>query len=146
MTAPADADDQLGLLGFVAVRLSDADASLAGFRALLELVQQHRIRILDLEFVSKPATGSYRLVPAEELSLLGDVIAEFAGASSRLLDVEDLAEVADQLPPESLAAVLIYEDLGLHPALAAWQASGATLLSTGAVDVDDLVEVLDRET
>ena len=67
----------------------------------------------------------------------------YAGASAHLIDGEDVADAGALIQPGSVAAVLVYEVLTVLPVIAAWESAGATLVSAGAVDVDDLDAALD---
>ena len=134
--------DYLGPLDYVVVEFSDSTAILAGLERLLALVDSGQIRVLDLEFITT-ADGGPRTVTA---SHLGAELAQFEGAASGLLDRDDLATVAAGLTPDATAAVLVYEELSMLEVFAAWEASGATIVSEGPVDVDDISAALDEGT
>jgi hypothetical protein len=80
--------------------------------ALADLVESNTIRIIDLAFVGKDADGS---VVAFELSDLDDDVQEKINAldpqTSGLLNEEDLMAAAEELDPNSSAALLVWEDL-----------------------------------
>jgi hypothetical protein len=81
--------------------------------ALAEQVEAGTIRIIDLAFVAKDADGT---VTALEL---GDVDSEVGKAYSQvftdgeglILSEEDLMAAAEELEPNSSAALLVWEDL-----------------------------------
>lgn len=135
-------DDRFGPVDFVVVQFPGGRVDAAGFAQLLDLVDRGLIRVLDLEFVTV-REGEVHTVPAAEL---GDAVAAFEGAGSGLLDREDLAEVAVQLQPGSVAAVLIYEELSLLGVLQAFEASGASVVAGGTVEVADLDSALAEPT
>ena len=118
----------------VVVELASSSAVRAGFDRLLTLVDNGVIRVLDLEFVTA-AEGVARTVAAAEVD---SALASFDGASSGLLDGNDLEAVAAQLSPGATAAVLVYEDLSVLDVIAAWKDDGAHVVSQDAVDVDTI--------
>ena len=80
--------------------------------ALAELVESETIRIIDLAFVGKDADGN---VVAFELSDLDDDVQEKINTldpqTGGLLNEEDLMAAAEELDPNSSAALLVWEDL-----------------------------------
>ena len=80
--------------------------------ALADLVESNTIRIIDLAFVGKDADGN---VVAFELSDLDDDVQEKINTldpqTSGLLNEEDLMAAAEELDPNSSAALLVWEDL-----------------------------------
>jgi len=127
-------EDHFGPVDFVVVEFSDSSTVRAGFDRLLKQVDAGVIRVLDLEFVSN-ADGVARIVPAPEI---GSELAVFEGASSGLLDRDDLDAVAAGLTQGATAAVLVYEELALLEVIEAWENGGARIIFEGPVDVDDI--------
>ena len=80
--------------------------------ALQELVGSGMVRIIDLAFVAKGADGE---VAAFELSDLDPDVQEalegIGGEVSGLFNEDDLAAAAEELEPETSAALLVWEDL-----------------------------------
>jgi uncharacterized membrane protein len=80
--------------------------------ALADLVEANIIRIIDLAFVGKDADGN---VVAFELSDLDDDVQEKINTldpqSGGLLNDEDLMAAAEELEPNSSAALLVWEDV-----------------------------------
>ncbi|HJS26495.1 MAG TPA: DUF6325 family protein [Actinomycetota bacterium] len=80
--------------------------------ALAELVEAGTIRIIDLAFVLKDADGA--VVTAEMGDLDSDVFKAFDALTPEtlgLLNEEDLAAAAEELEPNSSAALLVWEDV-----------------------------------
>jgi uncharacterized membrane protein len=80
--------------------------------ALKELVDAGTIRIIDLAFVMKDADGA--VVTAEMADLDSEVYKAFDSLSPEtmgLLNEEDLAAAAEELAPNSSAALLVWEDV-----------------------------------
>jgi hypothetical protein len=79
--------------------------------ALADLVESNTIRIIDLAFVGKDADGN---VVAFELSDLDADVQEGLGSlgeASGLLNEDDLMAAAEELDPDSSAALLVWEDV-----------------------------------
>jgi hypothetical protein len=80
--------------------------------ALADLVEAGTIRIIDLTFVGKDADGN---VLALELNDLDPDVQEAFGSVEHevggLFNEEDLEAVAEQLEPNSSAALLVWEDV-----------------------------------
>lgn len=110
---------------------------------LVDLVDRGLIRILDLVFVAKDEDGN---VAAIELADLGDEVAElavFEGASSGLLDDEDVAEAGRVLEPGTSAALLVFENSWAAPFVAAVRRSGGELVASGRIPAEDILAALD---
>jgi hypothetical protein len=80
--------------------------------ALADLVESETIRIIDLAFVGKDANGD---VVAFELSDLDEDVQEKINTldpqRGGLLNDDDLMAAAEELEPNSSAALLVWEDL-----------------------------------
>jgi hypothetical protein len=96
--------------------------------ALADLVEAGTIRIIDIAFASKDANGE---VAAFELSDLDpDVRArlENLGATSGgLFNEEDLIAAAEELDPDSSAALLVWENVWAKPLADAIRDAGGDL-------------------
>lgn len=132
-------DEHLGPVDYVVVEFTDAGAVRAGFDHLLSLVDDGRIRVLDLEFIHA-IDGVAATIEASRISAN---LAEFDGAASGLLDRHDLNTVAAGLSSGAMAAVLVYEELSVLPVLEAWENGGARIVSEGPVDLDDMDAALE---
>ncbi len=136
--------DRLGPIEFLVVEFPGGHVTAEGFRRLDALVDAGQILVLDLEFVAKDADGGVAVIEVTELADADGLdLAHYAGASAHLIDGDDVADAGALIEPGSVAAVLVYEVLTVLPVIAAWESAGATLVSAGAVDVDDLDAALD---
>lgn len=134
-------EDHFGPVDYVIVEFSDSSSVTDGFDRLLELVDSDRIRVLDLEFVTK-TDGVVTTVGATQVS---PQFAVFDGANSGLLDRDDLDTATADLAPGSTAAVLVYEELSILQVIEAWEGAGARIVSEGPVNVDDIDAALQGE-
>ncbi|MBS1691310.1 MAG: hypothetical protein JST91_03720 [Actinobacteria bacterium] len=131
-------EDRFGPVDYVVVEFTDPASVKAGFERLLQLVDSHAIRVLDLEFVHS-INGVASTVQASRLS---PELAQFDGAASGLLDRDDLDTVAAGMAHGTTAAVLVYEDLPMLGVIEAWESGGASVVAEGPVDVEDLAEAV----
>jgi hypothetical protein len=133
-------EDRLGPLDYVVAQFSAASSLRGGLDRLLALVDAGLIRVLDLEFVSITG-GTVRTITASEVAA---ELADFDGASSRLLDRDDLNTIAAGLPADTFAAVLVYEELAVLQVIDTWERAGATIVAEGPVEVDDVADALEE--
>lgn len=134
MVAPPEwLEAHLGPVEAIALTLSSSSPD--GWDALLAAVDAHRLRVLDIEFVRLTASGIELLSAAEAAEFAP---AEFAGASSGLLDAADLDILSPDLAEGEVAAVLLVEHLVLLNVLHAFESAGSRLLLDGLLDHDEL--------
>jgi hypothetical protein len=91
---------------------------------LVALVESGKVRILDLIFIGKNASGDVVSFEIDELAGFGDVDADVGG----LISPEDIDYAASRLEPNMSAALLIWEDLWAAPFAEAVRNSGGILL------------------
>lgn len=106
---------------------------------LIDLVDRGLVRILDLVFLSKAEDGTVEAIELGELPELE----VFAGASSGLVDEEDLAEAGAVLEPGTSAALLIYENTWAAPFAVAMRKSGGQVVSSGRIPVQQILAALE---
>jgi hypothetical protein len=143
-TAAADAAlDEAGPIGYLIVRFGSGRAPGHAFHLLLELADRDLVRVLDMEFVTKDTAGAVALAdPVEIVTVAGGELPAFKGASSGLLDAEDVALVGGLLDPGGMAAVVVYENVWVAAMSAALRADGAGVVAAGPLSLDDLNAVL----
>lgn len=98
--------------------------------ALADLVESNTIRIIDLAFVGKNAEGE---VVAFELSELDEEVRAgleniVGGPVEGLFNEDDLAAAAEELDPDSSAALLVWEDVWAAELAQAIRDAGGELL------------------
>ena len=97
--------------------------------ALADLTDRGVIRLIDLTFVQKQDDGT--VVTLELDALPKTHVAAYDaldGEVSGLLSEQDVAELAEQVPPGSSAALLVWEDRWAQPLAAAVRESGGELV------------------
>ena len=112
--------------------------------ALSELVENDTVHIIDLVFVYKDEEGTLIIGEIEELDAdLGAVFADLEGEIDDLLNEEDLQEISALLPPNSSAAVIIWENLWAERFAAAVRGSGGQLVDSGRIPYELVVAALE---
>ncbi|HQY90654.1 DUF6325 family protein [Caldilinea sp.] len=80
--------------------------------ALNDLVDSETIRIIDLSIISKDAEGNVTIFEASELaSEVADALVKLEGEHDELLSEADLLMAAEEMPNNSTAAALLFENL-----------------------------------
>jgi Family of unknown function (DUF6325) len=137
-------DAVLGPIDYLAVEWPGGHVTGEGFRLLLDLVERGIIRVLDLAFIAKAADGTVRKVALADVEHGGEVdVTMWAGASSGLLDQSDIDEVSAAIEPDSLAGILVYENVWAVPMWTALDRSTARLVGAGRIGAEDLLLALD---
>ena len=111
--------------------------------ALVELVEEGIVNILDLVFVSKDADGSITAIEIEELD--DDALAAFDaldGDVGGLLSDEDLAAAAEALSPNSSAMFLVWEDAWARRFVDAVVGAGGRLVAHDRLDTETVEAAL----
>ncbi|GAA5005640.1 MULTISPECIES: DUF6325 family protein [Streptomyces] len=134
--------EDMGPVDYLVIEFPGNKMTGEAFPLLVDLAERRIIRILDLAFLRKDIDGS---VTALELRELGDEVdlTVFEGASSGLIDQEDMDEAGNALEPGNSAAVLVYENLWAAPMAGALRRSGAQLVAGGRIPVQAILASLD---
>jgi uncharacterized membrane protein len=104
--------------------------------AILELVENGTIRILDLLFVSKDAEGVTTVIKAEDLDEEGAGFLQIDVTEPGALNEEDAEEVSDDLPANSSAMLVAFENVWARKVVAALQDADAVLIDSIRIPVD----------
>lgn len=132
-------DAALGPLDYVVVTFPGSTVPDSGFAALNALAEAGTILVLDVEFVARSADGT---VTRPDAVAVG--VPQMASADAGIIDHDDVAAVAADLPADSVAVIVVYENLSILAAVAAWQHDGGEVVAEGPIVVDDLIEALDH--
>lgn len=97
---------------------------------LRTMVEQHAVEIVDLAFVRKEPDGSVRTVELDRLEPEHAAVFDaLDGEILGLLSDEDLTLVGEQLPMDSVAAVLVWENTTTRSLRRAVQDAGGTVIA-----------------
>lgn len=137
------AQDRLAPVDMIVVEFPGGELSTQGFEVLQDLVRRHVIHILDLELVRRGKQGDVRLIDIEEAVAVAPGELNFLiGASSGLLDEDDVAFVGEQIEAGSLAAVVVFEHVWLTPLVDALEDGRARLVTAAHLDAAAVAEAL----
>lgn len=135
--------DEMGPIDYLVIEWPGGEPSGEAAPLLVDLVDRGLIRVLDLLFIRKGEDGTAE--PLDINTLAGDVsgLGELVGASSGLLDADDVDEVANALDPGSAAGILVYENAWAGPFAAAVRRAGGELVANGRIPVQSILAALD---
>ena len=108
---------------------------------LVDLVDRGLIRVLDLAFIHVEDDGS---VTGIDIDGVGGELSVFQGASSGLIDEDDISQAGSVLERGSSAALLVYENTWAAPFATALRKGGAQLVSGGRIPVNAILARLDE--
>jgi len=104
--------------------------------AILELVENGTIRVLDLLFVTKDAEGVVTTIAAADLDEEGAGFLAIDVAQPGALGDEDAEEVSDDLPSNSSALLIAFENVWVAKVVDALQAADAVLIDSIRIPAD----------
>jgi hypothetical protein len=104
--------------------------------AIRELVDNGTIRILDLLFVMKSEDGTVATLAIEDLDQEGAAFAELEITEPGSLNDEDADEVSEDLPPNSAALLLAFENLWATKVVSALADADAVLIDSIRIPVE----------
>jgi hypothetical protein len=97
--------------------------------ALAELVEAGTIRIIDIAFVTKDENGETAAVELMELDPdVREGLERLGAEVTGLFNEDDLAAAAEELEPESSAALLVWEDVWAKDVARAMRDAGGVVL------------------
>jgi hypothetical protein len=138
--------EEMGPVDYVVLEFPGSRMTGEGLGHLVDLVERGVIRLLDLVFVTKGEDGSVAGVEITDLDQDGTLdLAVFEGASSGLLDDDDIADAGDVLQPGSSAGILVYENRWAAPFAAAVRRGGGQLVASGRIPVQAILAALEAE-
>ena len=98
--------------------------------AIQELVDNGTIRVLDLLFVMKDADGVVTTIAIEDLDQEGAAFAQLEITEPGSLNEEDADEVGDDLPANSSALLVAFENVWARKVVSALEAADAVLIDS----------------
>jgi hypothetical protein len=106
---------------------------------LVDLVGRGLIRILDLVFMAKAEDGTVEVLEISDMPRL----AVLEGASSGLVDAEDIETAGAVMEPGTSAALLVYENTWAAPFAIAMRESGGQVVSSGRIPIQQMLAALE---
>ena len=119
-----------GPVDFIALEFKTDQLTGEGMSALLKLVENKTIRVIDLVIIMKDEAGNHEVLEIEELA--HDMLAVFDPLEadiSGIIQVEDIEVIAEEMEANTTAALLLYENLwAIEFGEAVTRASGRMLM------------------
>ena len=112
-------------------------------QALMDLVQRGIIRLYDLMVISKDQDRAVEVLGLTDPGSAGGGFACFAGARSGLLGDDDVSEAASAMQPNTVAALIVYENSWAIPFVAAARDSGGELIASQRIPASDVMAALE---
>ena len=106
------------------------------------LVDAGVIEVLDALVIRKDADGTISGVNLAEMGPMADVVA-FEGVRPGLLGDDDMAIAAEEMPPGSVAAFVLYENTWARGFVTAVHERGGVFLGSGRIGMDDLLAAIE---
>ena len=111
--------------------------------AIMDLVENGTIRVLDLLFVMKDADGVVTTLEAEDIDEAGPAYVAIDITAPGALGPEDAEEVSDDLPANSAALLVAFENAWAGKLVDALQAADAFVIDSIRIPVDVVTAALD---
>ncbi|MGW2558713.1 DUF6325 family protein [Streptomyces sp. NPDC001514] len=140
----SDDFEEMGPVDYLVLEFPGNRMTGEAFPLLLDLVDRHIIRILDLLFVRKDTDGSVTVLELSDVTGDGKLdLTVFEGAASGLLGDDDIEEAGSAVEPGNSAAILLYENTWAAPVARALRRSGAQMVAGGRIPVNALLASLE---
>ena len=134
--------DDLGPVDYLVIQFPDELTRFDGsmFGELTRLVDAGIIRILDLVVLHKRSTGAVDTYEVEDEA--ADEIRALERDLAELLAEEDVLALAESMPPDSTAGLVVFENRWAAPFAAAARRAGGQLIASGRIPVQALAAAL----
>ena len=136
------ATDSHGPIDFVLFEFPRDQLTGEAAPALLDLVERGVIRLYDLMVISKNLDGSVEALELTDPSGVGG-FSYFAGASSGLLGDDDLREAAAAMQPNTVAALIVFENSWAAPLVSAVRNSGGEVIASARIPATAVMDALE---
>ena len=137
--------DEMGPVDYLVIEFPEFRMTGESLTHLIDLVDRGIIRVLDLVFIRKSKEGTTSVLKSSELGREGSLGLDiFTGASSGLLDEDDIREACVALNPGSAGGILVYENLWAGPLAHALRRNGAQLVASGRIPVQALLAAVEQ--
>lgn len=138
-------NEDLGPVDFVLIEFPETGLGDDTADALIDLVDRRVIQVYDFTIIRKDATGAARSVALTDLD--PEVIGRFAafqGASSGLIDSNDITEAAAAMDNGTLAVLIVFENSWAAQFGAAARRGGGQLIAFERIPIQAIIATLDE--
>jgi Family of unknown function (DUF6325) len=138
--------DELGPVDFVIVEFPRGRANFTGEMAdaLLTLVKNGTIRVIDILILVKGEDGTVDAMEISDLEELGE-LQTLEAELAEMLAEEDVDNLAAAMDPGSTAGVIIYENLWAAPFASAARRSGGQLIANGRIPIQAIIAAIEAD-
>jgi hypothetical protein len=138
--------DELGPVDFVIVEFPSGRANFTGEMAdaLLTLVKNGTIRVIDILILVKGEDGTVDAMEISDLEELGE-LQTLEAELAEMLAEEDVDNLAAAMDPGSTAGVIIYENLWAAPFASAARRSGGQLIANGRIPIQAIIAAIEAD-
>jgi hypothetical protein len=138
--------DELGPVDFVIVEFPSGRANFTGEMAdaLLTLVKNGTIRVIDILILVKGDDGTVDAMEISDLEELGE-LQTLEAELAEMLAEEDVDNLAAAMDPGSTAGVIIYENLWAAPFASAARRSGGQLIANGRIPIQAIIAAIEAD-
>jgi hypothetical protein len=134
----------MGPIDYFVIEFPGSRMNGEGLPLLVDLVDRGTIRILDLVFIRKMPDGDVIRMELSKPGADGEPdLSVFEGASSGLLDEDDIDAAAEAIQPGSSAGLIVYENRWVAPLVTALRRGGAQLIASERIPVQAILAALD---
>jgi hypothetical protein len=139
-TAEVGPIEEMGPIDFYAIEFPHQHFSGEALPYFVDLVDRGIVRLLDLVVIAKDNDGTVKRLTVVEA---GPNLAVFEGATSGLLDDEDVVAAGEAIAPDSAAVLMVIENRWAAPFAMALRRGGAQLVASARLPVQAILAALD---
>ena len=136
--------DTIGPIDFIVLEFPGNKFNGEILPALVNLIAAGTVRVLDLALIAKDEAGETIFGELEDLEGIGELSGLGAFLSDLITD-EDLASAAEDLPANSSAVILMWENTWAVPFINAVRGSGGDVVASGRLASSDVLAALEAE-
>ena len=138
--------DTLGPIDYLIVEFPEGTTNFTGemSEALLALIDNDLIRVIDILILSKESDGTIDAIELSDVHDLG-ILRELETELAELLAEDDIADLAAAMEPGSTAGVLVWENLWAAPFASAARRSGGQLIANGRIPIQAIIASIEAD-
>lgn len=139
--------EEIGTIDYVVIEFPGNRFNGELGQALMDLVRQGLVRIIDLVFIHKDNEGTVTAVALDEAD--ADECGPLSGFECDvpgLLSDEDVMAAAEAMEIDSSAGLIVWENVWAAPFAHAVRASGGQLVASGRIPLSEVLEAIETES